>query len=280
MDRADQHPGTHGVRHHDAKRWRVRPGEWVRLASVEPASADGAPGDRAATEATLPALHAEMAGLQDRLWAESRQSLLVVLQALDAGGKDGTIKHVFAGVNPQATVVKAFKVPTEAEQAHDFLWRVHAAVPAAGQIGIFNRSHYEDVLVARVEELVPVRVWRERFGLIRSFEKLLSHDGMTVVKIYLHISSEEQHRRLDERRLRPDKRWKLRAADLEVRQHWNEYLVAYEEAINATSTSVAPWYVVPADHKWYRNWAVSRILIETLNAMDPQYPDRTGPELS
>jgi PPK2 family polyphosphate:nucleotide phosphotransferase len=215
----------------------------------------------------------ELGELQDRLWAENRRSLLVVLQAMDTGGKDSTIKHVFSGVNPQATRATAFKQPTPPELRHDFLWRVHLAVPAAGEIGIFNRSHYEDVLIARVHRLVPESVWRPRYELINDFEKTLHHSGTTIVKLFLHISKDEQERRLQKRLHRPDKRWKFSPADLEERSYWDDYHVAYEDALNRTSTAYAPWYVIPANHKWYRNWAVSRILIDTLRALDPRYPE-------
>ena len=256
----------------EAKRWRVKPGHRVDLADRDPGSTDGAPGERAETEATIPALLAELADLQDRLWAEASRSLLVVLQALDAGGKDGTIKHVFRGVNPQGVRVTSFKEPTSVELAHDFLWRVHQATPRAGEIGIFNRSHYEDVLITRVHGLVPEATWKARYGLINSFEALLAQGGTTVIKLFLHISKGEQGKRFDQRMNDPDKRWKFRPGDLAEREHWDEYQVAYADALAATSTDASPWYVVPADHKWYRNWAVSRILIETLHEIGPHYP--------
>jgi PPK2 family polyphosphate:nucleotide phosphotransferase len=180
---------------------------------------------------------------------------------------------VFQGVNPQATRVTSFKQPTPLELRHDFIWRVHQAAPAAGEIGIFNRSHYEEVLAVRVHELVPERTWRARFDLINALEATLQHGGTTVVKLYLHISKDEQRRRLEERLQRPDKRWKFSPADVEERARWDDYRAAYEEAIHRTSTALAPWYVVPANHKWFRNWAVSRILIETLRSLDPKYPE-------
>jgi PPK2 family polyphosphate:nucleotide phosphotransferase len=259
-------------------RWRVKPASRVRLSELDTASTEGAPGDRQATEASLPALHDELGSFQDRLWAENRRSVLVVLQAMDAGGKDGTIKHVFEGVNPQATRVTSFKQPTDLEARHDFIWRVHRQVPAHGEIGIFNRSHYEDVLVVRVHKLVPESEWKPRYELINSFESLLAHGGTTTVKLFLHISREQQRQRLEKRLDEPDKRWKFRAADLEERAHWDEYQAAYEDMLRMTSTAHAPWYVIPADHKWYRNWAVSHVLIETLREMDPQYPQ--PPDLS
>ena len=255
-----------------SERWRVKPGQNVRLSQLDPASTSGAPGNREETEAVFSDLHAELGELQDRLWAEARRSILIVLQAMDAGGKDGTIKHVFAGVNPQATRVTSFKQPTPLESGHDFLWRVHKAAPAAGEIGIFNRSHYEDVLVVRVHRLVPAATWEPRFELINAFEEILRNGGTTVLKLFLHISKEEQQRRFEERSGRPDKQWKLQPSDLTERGYWSEYQAAYEDVLNRTSTEHAPWYVVPSDHKWYRNWAVSRILIDALRRMDPQYP--------
>ena len=199
--------------------------------------------------------------------------MLVVLQGMDASGKDGTVKHVFSGVNPQGTRVAAFKEPTREELGHDFLWRVHRQTPIAGEIGIFNRSHYEDVLVARVHRLVPEKVWRTRYDTINDFERLLAHGGMTVVKIFLHISFDEQGRRLHERLERPDKRWKLQTSDFADRERWDDYQAAYTDALERTSTETSPWYVIPANRKWYRNWAVSHVLLRTLRTMDPRYPE-------
>lgn len=256
----------------DIARWRVDAGRPAHIARRSPGDTDGAPGNREETEASTLAQMGELAGLQDRLWAEQRRSLLVVAQGVDAAGKDGTIKHVFRGVNPQGVRVTSFKVPTHAEAAHDFLWRVHAAVPAAGEIGIFNRSHYEDVLVVRVHGLVPQSVWRARYDHITAFERLLGDGGTTVVKLFLHISSDEQARRLAERLQQPDKRWKLQDSDFLERSRWDDYQAAYEEALTRTSTEHAPWYVIPADHKWFRNWVVGEILLDTLSSMDPRYP--------
>jgi PPK2 family polyphosphate:nucleotide phosphotransferase len=256
----------------DRKRWRVKAGERVELKAIDTKSADGAPGDRAATEATFPDLWANLHDLQERLYAEGRRSVLVVLQAMDAGGKDGTIEHVFRGMNPQGVRVASFKVPTEEELAHDFLWRVHQRVPGHGEIGVFNRSHYEDVLVVRVHGLVPKDVCRARYEHIRAFERSLVDGGTTLVKLFLHISKDEQRQRLQARLDDPAKHWKFRVADLEERTKWGDYQRAFEDAIAETSTDDAPWYVVPADRKWYRNWAVLRILTETLEALDPQFP--------
>ena len=252
---------------------RVEPGSSVKLESRDASATDGAPGDRSATEAAEPALQARLLELQSRLWAEARRSLLVVLQGMDAAGKDGTIRYVFTGLDPQAVTVTSFKEPTSEELGHDFLWRVHARAPGAGEIGIFNRSHYEDVLVVRVHKLVHDSIWKQRYAHINAFESLLAHGGTTVVKVFLHLSLEEQGRRLLERLDRPDKRWKTRRSDFVERERWAEYREAYTDMLERTSTDVAPWYIVPADRKWYRNWAVSKILVHTLEQMDPRYPE-------
>jgi PPK2 family polyphosphate:nucleotide phosphotransferase len=260
-------------------RWKVHPGKAPQLAHRRPDDLTGTPGDRAATEEATARQIEELASWQDRLWAEARQSLLVVLQGVDASGKDGTIKHVFRGVNPQGVRVASFKEPTSLELAHDFLWRVHRLVPAAGEIGIFNRSHYEDVLVARVHELVPEAVWRARYDDIVAFERILGHGGTTIVKLMLHISFEEQGARLGDRLERPDKQWKLQSSDFAERPRWDAYMAAYEEALARTGTADAPWFVVPADHKWCRNWVVGEILLHTLSTMDPAYPTRPRPDI-
>jgi PPK2 family polyphosphate:nucleotide phosphotransferase len=210
--------------------------------------------------------------LQEVLWAEDRHALLIVLQAMDAGGKDGAIEHVFHGVNPQGCHVTSFKVPTSEELAHDFLWRVHRAVPGRGEIGIFNRSHYEDVLVVRVDNLAPEAVWRQRYDQINHFEKLLADTGTTILKFYLHISKEEQKERFQARLDDPRKNWKFSMGDVEKRAQWDDYMAAFEEALSRCSTPWAPWYVIPANHKWYRNLALSRIIVETLAALDMHYP--------
>jgi len=257
----------------DGSRWVVPPGARFALADRDPADTAGAPGGKDETREHVERLTAQLFDLQARLYAESRQALLVVLQAMDAGGKDGTIKHVFTGTNPQGVKVTSFKAPTEEELAHDFLWRVHAAAPRHGFIAIFNRSHYEDVLVVRVHELVPESVWRGRYRHINDFEALLADAGTRVVKLFLHISREEQAERLQARLDDPTKRWKFRRGDLDERARWDDYMAAFEEAIARTSTEHAPWHVVPADHKWFRDWAVSRIVVDALEAMDPRYPE-------
>ncbi|QXC61574.1 polyphosphate kinase 2 family protein [Aquihabitans sp. G128] len=256
--------------HHD--RWRVPEGERPKLSDIDTRSTAGAPGDKAETRAATGPLVDELAELQNRLWAEHRRSVLLVLQAMDAGGKDGTIRKVFTGVNPQGVRASSFKGPSTEELEHDFLWRIHQQVPGHGEIGVFNRSHYEDVLIVRVDELVPEDVWRPRYGTIRHFERSLVDAGTTVVKVFLHISKDEQKERFQSRLDEPEKRWKFSAADLTVRAKWDAYADAYADAIGETSTEAAPWYVVPADRKWYRDWAVLQILLGHLRDLDPQYP--------
>jgi PPK2 family polyphosphate:nucleotide phosphotransferase len=256
------------------ERFSVAPLEKGALPGRDPAAVPGAPGDRAATEAATAALQGRLVDLQGRLWAEGRRSLLVVLQGIDTSGKDGTISRVFRGLNPVAMRVASFREPNHDELAHDFLWRVHSRAPAAGEIAIFNRSHYEDVLTVRVHKTVPASVWRARFGHINAFESLLHDAGTTFMKIFLHISKGEQRKRLDQRLADPDKAWKVQQSDFDDRELWRSYTVAFDEMLERTSTEVAPWYVIPADHKWYRNWAVTTLLLETLGKMDPR-PVRT-----
>src|SRR4051794_25946868 len=255
------------------ERWLVEPKNKIDLAAIDPDSTEGGPPDKQAAKEPIKDMRDRLRDLQGRLWAERGQALLVVLQAMDAGGKDGTIKHVFKGVNPQGTKVTSFKQPTEDELEHDFLWRVHKVTPAKGEIGIFNRSHYEDVLVVRVHDLVPEKIWRARYPIINDFEFGLSQADTRIVKVFLHISREEQARRLRRRLERPDKRWKLLAADVEERRFWDDYQRAYEECIHATATEHGPWYVVPANHKWFRNWALLNIMVDVLEDMDPQFPE-------
>jgi len=216
----------------------------------------------------------QLAELQRLLWADGGRSLLLVLQAMDTGGKDGTIRKVFTGVNPQGVDVRGFGVPSDLELDHDYLWRVHLQTPRKGRIGIFNRSHYEDVLVVRVNGLVPEDRWRPRYAHIRAFERMLTDEGTVIVKVMLHISKEEQAERLQARLDDPSKNYKFNPSDLESRRRWDEYMAAYEEAINETSTQNAPWFVVPSNRKWYRNLVVSQILIDTLDGLDLAYPDQ------
>lgn len=251
---------------------RVQPGQQLDLSTVDPGSTPDAPDDRKAAEAETEELGNRLGELQERLWAEARRSVLVVLQGMDTGGKDGTIRHVFDSVNPQGVRVASFKAPNDEEKRHDFLWRVHKVAPAAGEIGVFNRSHYEDVLIVRVHEFVPEAVWRARYQSIVDFEQALVRGGTTVVKFWLHISPDEQKKRLQARLDDPTKHWKFNPDDLAERARWKAYMAAAEEMLWRTATDDAPWHVVPADHKWYRDWAVSRVLVETLERMDPQYP--------
>lgn len=250
---------------------RVEPGSAPDLASRDPGARLGASDKKAGLE-RLQNVVAEVATLHNRLWAEASRSVLLVLQGLDASGKDGTISHVLTGLNPQGCRVTSFKVPTATELAHDYLWRVHAACPTRGELGVFNRSHYEDVVVVRVKKLVPAKTWKRRFEHIRTFERALADEGTAIVKVFLHLSRDEQRKRLQERLENPEKRWKFRLGDLDDRKLWDDYAVAYEDAIWETSTGWAPWYVVPADHNWARNLAVSEILLATLEQLDPQFP--------
>ena len=217
-------------------------------------------------------LNVELERLQELLYAEGKHKILIVLQAMDTGGKDGTIRHVFEGVNPQGVKVAGFKVPTPKELAHDYLWRVHKHTPGKGEIVIFNRSHYEDVLVVRVHNLVPKEVWSRRYEHIRAFEKTLAEEGTTILKFYLHISRDEQKERLQARLDEPHKNWKFSKGDLAERALWDDYQAAYEETLSKTSTEYAPWYIIPANRKWYRNLVISTIIINKLNSLNMSYP--------
>jgi PPK2 family polyphosphate:nucleotide phosphotransferase len=249
---------------------RVKPDHRVDLSRLDPADSHGWK-KPAAEEATREQI-GRLEGLQDRLWAQARHSVLVVLQGIDASGKDGAIRHVMAAFNPQGCFVASFKVPTAEEAAHDFLWRIHKRVPGAGEIGIFNRSHYEEVLIVRVHELVPKDIWSGRYELIRDFEQMLAATGTTIVKFFLHIDRDEQRERLQERFDNPSKRWKFSLGDIEERKHWDDYMRAYEDALSKTSTDEAPWYVIPANRNWFRNLAISTILADTIADLKPDYP--------
>ena len=229
--------------------------------------------DRRQAEKQFHELREELIALQDCLYAEGRQSLLVVLQAMDAGGKDGTIRHCTKGVNPQGVRVASFKKPSSKELSHDFLWRIHRQTPARGMIGIFNRSHYEDVLVVRVHNYVPESVWRPRYKRINQFEEHLAEEGTKIVKIFLHISKEEQKERFQDRLDEPDKHWKFDKDDLNKRELWDDYQLAFQDMLNNCTTDHAPWYVIPGDQKWYRNLAIMQILVDTLKEMNLQYPE-------
>ncbi|MCC9076295.1 polyphosphate kinase 2 family protein [Litorilinea aerophila] len=253
--------------------YRVEPGMAVDLSRWDPDDRSVFSGSKAEGKARTKALNRRLEALQELLYAEGKHKVLIVLQAMDTGGKDGTIRHVFDGVNPQGVRVAAFKVPTPEELRHDYLWRVHKHTPGSGEIVIFNRSHYEDVLVVRVHNLVPPEVWQRRYEHIRQFEKLLADEGTTILKFFLHISPEEQKERLQARLDTPHKRWKFNKGDLAERKRWDEYMQAYADAIRETSISYAPWYIVPANRKWYRNLVVSQVIVDALEALDMRYPE-------
>ncbi len=242
-----------------------------RLAEVDPAATPGLKSHKRA-EKDAAKHRATLFDLQERMYAEHKRALLIVLQGMDTSGKDGTVTHVIGYLNPQSVQITPFKAPTPEEKRHGFLWRIRRRLPEIGHLGIFNRSHYEDVLVVRVHELAPLNVIERRYGLINQFEKQLSSRRTTIVKICLHISYDEQRNRLVERLKDPDKQWKFSENDIDERAFWDDYQSAYSIAITNCSTKWAPWYVVPANDKIYRNWAVSQILIETLKEMDPQFP--------
>ena len=249
----------------------VQPGQAVMLADWDPADKLTFKKDDD-DEAVLAKSIARLDDLQYVMYAEHRHALLIVLQGMDAAGKDGTIRHVLSGLNPQGCRVTAFKTPSAEEAGHDFLWRIHRAIPLKGDIAIFNRSHYEDVLVARVRKLVPKEIWSRRYEQINQFEALLKENGVTIVKFFLHISKEEQRQRFEQRLKDPTKQWKLARGDFEDRKYWDEYKAAYEDALARCSTDAAPWYVIPADRKWVRNLAVSLVLVETLEALRMKFP--------
>jgi PPK2 family polyphosphate:nucleotide phosphotransferase len=250
---------------------RLSPNTPIRLPDL-PTHADSFHTDRQAAEKEFKKLSKEMAELQNRFYSEGKRKLLIVLQAMDAGGKDGTIRRVTQGVNPQGVRVTSFKAPSKRELAHDYLWRVHREVPGKGMIGIFNRSHYEDVLVVRVDDLVPEHVWQQRYDQINQFEKLLCETGTTILKLYLHISKDEQQTRFQDRINDSTKNWKFSREDLEKRKQWDDYMQAYEDVLNRCTTPWAPWFAIPSDQKWYRNLAISRVLHATLTALNPQFP--------
>ena len=246
----------------------VKPGSKVRLKRFDPDDTFGKKRNDDALQKTLRRLRE----LQHLLYADKRYALLIILQALDAGGKDGTIRHVMSGVNPQGCEVVSFKAPTSEELAHDFLWRIHKAVPNRGNIGIFNRSQYEDVLIVRVHNLVSKEIWRKRYHQINDFEQMLTENGVTILKFFLHISKEEQKKRFEARIEDSSRNWKLSLPDFEERQHWDDYTEAYEEALHRCSTKWAPWYVIPANKKWFRNYLVAELVVQALDRMRLKYP--------
>jgi len=254
-------------------RYRVAPATQIDLRTWSPDDKSSFDGDKQAGEAALPALNKRLEALQELLYAEGKHKVLIVLQGMDTAGKDGTIRHVFEGVNPQGVRVASFKAPTPLELAHDYLWRIHQQTPARGQIVIFNRSHYEDVLVVRVHNLAPPEVWRRRYDQINAFERQLAEEGTTILKFFLHISKDEQKQRLQERLDDPAKHWKFSTGDLAERKFWDDYMAAYTAMLEKTSVSHAPWYIIPSNRKWYRNLVISQVIIETLEGLKMRYPD-------
>lgn len=256
---------------HDSQSLTVPPGTPIRLAELDPRHVDGKWKKKSAGKQVEKNVVA-LPDLAYRLYAEDRRALLLVLQGMDTAGKDGTIRCVMSGINPQSCQVVSFKQPSVEELDHDFLWRIHRAVPRRGHIGIFNRSQYEDVLVVRVHKLVPEAEWKSRYERINEFEKLLTEGGLTILKCFLHISKKEQRERLQARLDTPNKRWKFSHGDIDERKLWDDYQRAYEDALTKCNTEHAPWHIIPADRKWYRNLVISRLMRDTLERMDPQYP--------
>jgi PPK2 family polyphosphate:nucleotide phosphotransferase len=259
---------------HLAKQLMVRPGSRLRMADIDAGNTFGI--KKGAAVERLTRNVDRLAVLQFLLYAEARRALLVVLQGIDAAGKDGTIRHVMSGLNPQGVRVTAFKVPEGAEKRHAYLWRVHKAVPEFGQIGVFNRSHYEDVLIVRVHNLVPKSVWEKRYDQINDFERMLTENNVRMLKFLLYIDKDEQTRRLRERLQDKTKRWKFSEADVKERQYWDDYMAAFEDMLEQCSTKAAPWYVIPANRKWFRNLAVSQIIRDEMESMDLRYPKPTA----
>src|SRR5947209_5331738 len=256
---------------HLAAELKAVPGKKFRIEHFDPGNTHGV--DRDEGEKALVKDKERLCELQNLLYADSRRSILVVLQGIDAGGKDGTIRHVMSGLNPQGVDVTSFKVPEGDEKRHDFLWRVHRAVPEWGKIGIFNRSHYEDVLVVRVHELAPRKVWSRRYRHINEFERMLTDEGVHILKFLLLIDKDEQEKRFQDRLKDPDKHWKFSPADRKERKFWDDYMAAYQEMVRECSTEYAPWHVIPANHKWFRNLAVAQILKDEMEGMKLKYPE-------
>lgn len=259
------------------RHYLVRPGQKIHLTKIDPGDVHLLPGGKAEAKSKNAAIQSRLGELQERLFAGHDRKLLVVLQGMDTSGKDGTIRHVMGGFNAQSTRVASFGKPTPEELDHDYLWRIHRQVPGKGEVVVFNRSHYEDVLVVRVHDLVPKAVWRKRYDQINAFEELLVETGTVILKFFLHISKDEQRDRLQARIDEPTKRWKFQHGDLEERKFWDDYQRAYEDALSRTSTDGAPWYVVPANQKWYRNYVVGSVIADALEGLDLKYPQ---PDLS
>ncbi len=256
------------------EKYVVKPGSNVDLGKLDPGDKslfdDGGKED---SWSSFDELQDELQHLQKLVYAQNKHRILVVIQAMDTGGKDGCVKHVFSRIDPQGIDVQAFKKPSEEELAHDFLWRVHKKVPRNGQLVIFNRSHYEDIVAVKVKKLASEKVWKRRFRHIVEFERMLAEEGTTIVKIFLHISKEEQKERLESRLENPDKHWKFNPDDLKDRALWSDFMKTYEDVLSKTSTEDAPWYVVPSNRKWYRNLIVARIMVDTLKKLDMKFPE-------
>jgi len=255
------------------ERFQIKPDKKFRLRDRDPEDTAHVP-DKDTAEAIQQKNTQRLEDLHDLLYAEQKHALLIVLQGMDAAGKDGTIKHVMSGVNPAGCAVTSFKVPTAEEAAHDFLWRIHKAIPQKGYIGIFNRSQYEDVLVTRVHKLISEKVWKSRYDRINDFERLLAENQVVLLKFFLHISKDEQKRRFEARKDVPSKNWKISDADAREREFWDDYQAAYQDALETCSTKYAPWYVIPANQKWFRNLAVSQIVVDALEELKMKYPVR------
>lgn len=254
-------------------KYRVLPGQKINLNDWDPDEKSAWTEGKKEAKEEFEEINKELEKLQELLYAENRHKILIVLQAMDTGGKDGVIRAVFDGVNPAGVRVASFKVPTEKELSHDFLWRIHQQTPGKGEMVIFNRSHYEDVLVVRVHNLVPEEVWQKRFDHIKNFEKLLVDEGTIILKFFLHISKDEQKERLQERIDIPEKQWKFSSGDLKERKLWGNYIQAFEDVLSKTSTDDAPWYIIPANRNWYRNWLIGSIIVEKLKSLNMKYPE-------
>jgi PPK2 family polyphosphate:nucleotide phosphotransferase len=262
----------------DIAKLKVEPGPRFKLKQRKPDDTSGITKHRAVK--AMPGQVEKLAALHDLLYAEHKRAVLIVLQGMDAAGKDGTIKHVMSGVNPQGCSVTSFKQPTSLELDHDYLWRIHAAVPAKGTIGIFNRSQYEDVLITRVHKLVPAKLLEKRYAEINIFEQTLADNGVHILKFFLHMSSDEQLKRFEERLADPRKNWKSSPADFKEREFFAQYQDAYEEVLDRCSTKAAPWYVIPADHKWFRNYAVAEVVVRTMESFGMKYPAPATPKMA
>ena len=267
-------PGASLTKDLHTGRYKIEPGTKVNLDKYDPKDTSGFEGKDSDEPKQSEKLNEDLRRLQETLWAEHKHKVLVILQGMDTAGKDGVIHRVFMGVNPQGVKVAHFGVPTQEELDHDFLWRIHKQTPGKGEIVIFNRSHYEGVLVERVHKIVSADVWKRRFKEINNFERLLSDDGAIILKFYLHISRDEQKKRLEERLADPTKEWKFSGNDIPERKFWDEYMEAYQDCLSETSTEWAPWHIIPSDHKWYRDLVASRIIVKAMDKLDLQYPQR------